>query len=131
MSPIEHILETGRGVCQDYAHVMIAIVRSWGVPTRYVSGFVAASDALAGKVKHSATHAWLECLLPGIGWTGFDPTNRVLAGPAHVRVAAGRDYRDVSPTRGVFVGGGHSVLEVDVAIRELATNEPEPRRQPS
>ena len=115
VSPIEHILETGRGVCQDFAHVMIAIARSWGVPTRYVSGFVAASGELA---KHSATHAWLECLLPEVGWTGFDPTNRALAGAAHVRVATGRDYRDVSPTRGVFVGGGQSALQVRVSIRE-------------
>ena len=112
------MLETGRGVCQDYAHVMIAIARSWGVPTRYVSGFVAASDDRGGIVKHGATHAWVECLLPGIGWTGFDPTNRKLAGAYHVRVAAGRDYRDVSPTRGVFVGGGQSLLQVDVSMRE-------------
>ena len=118
ISPIEHILETGRGVCQDYAHVMIAIARSWGVPTRYVSGFVAASGDCGGIVKHGATHAWVECLLPGIGWTGFDPTNRELAGAYHVRVAVGRDYRDVSPTRGVFVGGGRSLLQVDVSMRE-------------
>ena len=117
VSPIEHILETGRGVCQDYAHVMIAIARSWGVPTRYVSGYTAASDSLGGVAKHSATHAWIECLLPGLGWTGFDPTNHALPGPSHVRVAVGRDYRDVSPTRGVFVGGGHSLLEVTVTMR--------------
>ena len=120
VSPIEHILETGRGVCQDYAHVMIAIARSWGIPTRYVSGYAAASDNRGGIAKHSATHAWVECLLPGLGWTGFDPTNRDLAGPAHVRVAAGRDYHDVSPTRGVFVGGGHSLLEVTVTMRPVA-----------
>ena len=117
VSPIEHILETGRGVCQDYAHVMIAIARSWGVPTRYVSGYTAASDSLGGIAKHSATHAWVECLLPGLGWIGFDPTNHALPGPGHVRVAVGRDYRDVSPTRGVFVGGGHSLLEVTVTMR--------------
>ena len=117
VSPIEHILETGRGVCQDYAHVMIAIARSWGVPTRYVSGYVAASDKLGGAAKHSATHAWVECLLPGLGWAGFDPTNRALVGPSHVRVATGRDYRDVSPTRGVFVGGGQSLLQVTVTMR--------------
>ena len=117
VSPIEHILETRRGVCQDYAHVMIAIARSWGIPTRYVSGYVAATDVGGIAAKHSATHAWVECLLPGLGWTGFDPTNRALTGPGHVRVAAGRDYRDVSPTRGVFVGGGQSLLQVTVTMR--------------
>ncbi len=121
ISPIEHILETGRGVCQDYAHVMISIARSWGVPTRYVSGFVASSDDRGSIAKQSATHAWVECLLPGIGWTGFDPTNRDLAGVHHVRVATGRDYRDVSPTRGIFVGGGHSLLEVTVTMRTSTT----------
>ena len=117
VSPIEHILETGRGVCQDYAHVMIAIARTWGVPTRYVSGYVAATDTAGNAAKHSASHAWVECLLPDLGWTGFDPTNRTLTGPGHVRVATGRDYRDVSPTRGVFVGGGHSLLQVTVTMR--------------
>ena len=122
-SPIDHILETGQGVCQDYAHVMIAIARSWGVPTRYVSGYVpleSGSTALA-----SASHAWVECLLPGLGWTGFDPTNGRLAGGRHVRVAIGRDYQDVAPTRGVLLGGGDSTLEVDVRMRPVgaATQE--------
>ena len=116
-SPIDHILETGQGVCQDYAHVMIAVARSWGVPTRYVSGYVpldSGSTALA-----SASHAWVECLLPGLGWTGFDPTNGRLAGESHVRVAVGRDYQDVAPTRGVLIGGGTSTLEVDVRMRPV------------
>ena len=126
VSPIEHILETGRGVCQDYAHVMIAIARAWDIPTRYVSGFVAASDKLGAAAKHSATHAWLECLLPGLGWTGFDPTNRALIGPGHVRVAVGRDYRDVSPTRGIFVGGGQSLLQVTVTMRPTTHDCPLP-----
>ena len=120
-SPIDHILETGQGVCQDYAHVMIAIARSWGVPARYVSGYVpldSGSTAMA-----SASHAWVECLLPGLGWTGFDPTNGRLAGGRHVRVAIGRDYQDVSPTRGVLLGGGDSTLEVDVRMRPV---EPAP-----
>ena len=116
-SPIDHILETGQGVCQDYAHVMIAIARSWKVPARYVSGYVpldSGSTALA-----SASHAWVECLLPSLGWTGFDPTNGRLAGGRHVRVAVGRDYQDVAPTRGVLVGGGDSTLEVDVRMRPV------------
>ena len=118
VSPIDHILETGRGVCQDYAHVMIAVARSWGVPARYVSGYVpleSGSTALT-----SASHAWVECLLPGLGWTGFDPTNGRLPGESHVRVAVGRDYQDVAPTQGVLLGGGDSTLEVDVRMRPVA-----------
>ena len=77
-SSIDHVLENGRGVCQDYSHVMIAIARSWGVPSRYVSGY-GPVDA-SGPASVSASHAWVECLLPGLGWTGFDPTNGCLPG---------------------------------------------------
>ena len=117
VSPIDHILESGRGVCQDYAHVMIAIARSWGVPTCYVSGYVpldSGSTALT-----SASHAWVECLLPNLGWTGFDPTNGSLSGESHVRVAVGRDYQDVAPTQGITLGGGQSTLEVEVRMRRV------------
>ncbi len=113
ISPIEHILESGRGVCQDYAHVMIAVARSWGLPARYVSGYV----HVARRTDAQATHAWVECLLPGLGWTGFDPTNRRLVDHQYVRVAVGRDYQDVAPTRGVLQGAGHDRLEVDVRMR--------------
>ena len=116
VSPIEHILESGRGVCQDYAHVMIAIARSWGVPARYVSGYVHVSEA-GEQAPGSATHAWVECLLPDLGWVGFDPTNRGLPDERHVRIGVGRDYRDVAPTRGVLTGGAESSLEVDVQMR--------------
>ena len=119
ISPIDHVLESGRGVCQDYAHVMLAIARSWGVPSRYVSGYVPV-DA-AGSAMESASHAWVECLLPGIGWTGFDPTNGQLPGESHVRIAVGRDYQDVAPTRGVLLGGGGGRLEVEVQMRPVAT----------
>ena len=115
---IDHILETGRGVCQDYAHVMIAIARSWGLPARYVSGYVPLESG--STVLTSASHAWVECLLPGLGWTGFDPTNGRLPGESHVRVAVGRDYQDVAPTQGVLLGGGDSTLEVDVRMRPVA-----------
>ena len=116
-SPIDHVLESGRGVCQDYAHVMLAIARSWGVPSRYVSGYVPA-DA-EGQALESASHAWVECLLPDIGWTGFDPTNGYQPGESHVRIAVGRDYWDVAPTRGVLLGGGGSRLEVEVQMRPM------------
>ena len=117
VSPIEHILESGRGVCQDYAHVMIAIARSWGVPARYVSGYVHVTHPAGGQAPETASHAWVECRLPDLGWTGFDPTNQRHADEGHVRVAVGRDYQDVSPTRGVLQGGGETRLEVDVRMR--------------
>ena len=116
-SPVDHVLETDRGVCQDYAHVMIAVARSWGIPARYVSGYLHVTDRTGGHSPDNATHAWVECRLPKLGWIGFDPTNQSLAGPGHVRIAAGRDYRDVSPTRGVIQGGGTSRLEVTVEVR--------------
>ena len=117
-SSVEHVLETGGGVCQDYAHVMIAVARSWGVPARYVSGYLRVTGLPGERAPENATHAWVECRLPKLGWVGFDPTNRSLAGERHVRVAVGRDYRDVSPTRGVREGGGEARLEVDVQVRE-------------
>ena len=116
-SPVDHVLETGQGVCQDYAHLMIAIARSWGIPTRYVSGYLRVTGQDREQAPENATHAWVECRLPGLGWVGFDPTNRSLAGEGHVRIAVGRDYRDVSPTRGVRQGGGEARLDVDVRVR--------------
>ena len=117
ISPIEHILESGQGVCQDYAHVMIAIARSWSVPARYVSGYLYTAGRDGDGSSQTASHAWVECRLPGLGWIGIDPTNGCLAAERHVRVAVGRDYQDVAPTRGVFVGGGESRLDVEVRVR--------------
>ena len=96
---------------------MIAIARSWGIPARYVSGYLHMTGQVAGHTPDNTTHAWVECRLPSLGWIGFDPTNRSLAGEGHVRIAAGRDYRDVSPTRGIIRGGGEARLEVDVRVR--------------
>ena len=115
-SPIEDVLGTGRGVCQDYAHVMIAISRSWGLPARYVSGYLYVVDGEGAPARARASHAWVECLVPGVGWVGLDPANRAVAGERHVRVAVGRDYRDVAPTRGVFRGGASQGLEVGVVV---------------
>ncbi len=122
-SPVEHILESGRGVCQDYAHVMIAIARSWGIPSRYVSGYLNETGQPGEQVVGNATHAWVECLLPGLGWIGFDPTNESLVDQRHVRTAVGRDYQDVSPTQGVRQGGGETSLEVDVQVVQKGVGE--------
>ena len=116
ISPIEHALESGQGVCQDSAHIMIAIARSWGVPARYVSGYLYVAGEDGEQARASASHAWVECLLPGLAWTGFDPTNHCLADERHVRIAVGRDYHDVSPIRGVLQGGGGVRLEVEVRM---------------
>ena len=118
-STIEDILETKRGVCQDYAHVMIAIARSWGIPTRYVSGYVHITGQYGEIVPESATHAWVECLLPDLGWFGFDPTNATIADERHVRIAVGRDYLDVSPTRGILISGEPLTLEASVKMQKV------------
>ena len=117
VSPIEHILESRQGVCQDYAHVMIAIARSWHVPARYVLGYLYIDGQGGEGTPQTATHAWVECRLPDLQWIGFDPTNRCLADERHVRVAIGRDYRDVTPVRGIFVGSGEARLAVGVRVR--------------
>ena len=123
-SPIEHILETGRGVCQDYTHVMLTIARSWGIPSRYVSGYLHREGAPGEQTPDGASHAWAEFLLPDLGWIGIDPTNDTFADHRHVRIAVGRDYADAAPTRGAVFGGGGSRLEVRVTVTEAGELEP-------
>ncbi|WP_082232561.1 transglutaminase family protein [Halobacillus massiliensis] len=106
------------GVCQDYAHVMLGVLRAKGIPARYVSGYlyVGEDSALVGD---SATHAWVEVMVPGIGWLGLDPTNNVEALENHIRIGTGRDYADVSPLQGVYRGGGQkSDVKVSVTLLE-------------
>lgn len=115
-STIEECLEGGKGVCQDFTHVFIALARGLGIPCRYVSGYVFHLDETTAGTAEGASHAWAEAFVPGVGWVGFDPSNRVLAGPSHVRVAMGRDYQDVPPTRGTFKGMAQTQLEVNVTV---------------
>ncbi|MBV9993751.1 MAG: transglutaminase family protein [Caulobacteraceae bacterium] len=127
-SPIDHALEEGRGVCQDFAHIMIAICRSWGLPARYISGYLHSHRSEGGERSDpDATHAWAEVFLPSLRWIGFDPTNNILAGERHIAVAIGRDYDDVPPSRGVFKGEAESQLVVGVSVRRAraAVAEPE------
>ena len=116
-SPIDDALSAGRGVCQDFAHVMIAITRSWGVPARYVSGYLYHRPRSEDRSGEDATHAWMEAWFPSLGWVGFDPTNNILAGDRHIRVAIGRDYADVPPTRGIYKGNAESELAISVSVQ--------------
>ena len=115
-SPIDHALEERRGVCQDFAHIMIAIARKWGIPARYVSGYLHHRPLARDRSEDDATHAWVEAYLPSLGWIGFDPTNNISAGERHIRAAIGRDYADVPPTRGTFKGIAQSELAIAVSV---------------
>ena len=115
-SPIDDALAERKGVCQDFAHIMIALVRKLRIPCRYVSGYLFHADGSTTRSAEGASHAWVEALLPGLGWTEFDPTNNMLSGDRHIRVAVGRDYAEVPPTRGVFKGGAESELSVSVTV---------------
>jgi transglutaminase-like putative cysteine protease len=114
-SPIDHALEARRGVCQDFAHILLALVRRVGIPARYVSGYLYYQKD-TDRSTPDASHAWIEALLPPYGWVGFDPTNNLLAAERHIRVGVGRDYNDVPPTKGVYKGQATSTLSVEVRI---------------
>jgi transglutaminase-like putative cysteine protease len=122
-SSIRDALSTGAGVCQDFAHILLAMVRMYGLPGRYVSGYlvpVRTTDGEGASVEQviggQASHAWMEVFIPGSGWIGLDPTLGAPTGGQHVRVAYGRDYADVAPIRGVYKGkAGH--MSVNVGVR--------------
>jgi transglutaminase-like putative cysteine protease len=115
-SPIDEALRARAGVCQDFSHIMAALVRGLGIPCRYVSGYIAPRESRHDRAGDNATHAWIEAWLPPLGWVGFDPTNNTIAGHRHIVVALGRDYHDVPPTRGVYKGGAGSELSVAVSV---------------
>ena len=118
-SPIDHCLEARKGVCQDFAHVFIAMARDVGIPARYVSGYLFHRTRAAAGLGEDASHAWAEAYIPEVGWLGFDPSNKMTAGATHVRVAVGRDYQDVPPTRGVFRGAAETKLNVHVDVKKV------------
>jgi len=115
-SPIDEAIESRQGVCQDFAHTMIALVRLLGIPCRYVSGYLSHTPEDGMRSLPLATHAWVDALLPHVGWVGFDPTNNVLAHDSHIRTALGRDYTDVPPTRGIYRGNVTGELHVSVQV---------------
>jgi transglutaminase-like putative cysteine protease len=124
-SPIDDALRARRGVCQDFAHIMITLVRQLKIPCRYVSGYLHHEDKGHDRSPAGATHAWVEAYLGDLGWVAFDPTNNLLGCERHVRVAVGRDYADVPPTRGVYKGEAESELRVMVAVSSMDAPEPE------
>jgi len=123
-SPIDEAIVSGKGVCQDFAHTMIALLRHVGIPARYVSGYLYRSREDHDRSTPDATHAWVDVLLPHLGWVGFDPTNNLVAHHRHIRTAVGRDYADVPPTHGIFRGATES--ELYVAVHVEAGEQPPP-----
>lgn len=108
------VLDLGQGVCQDYAHVSLALLRSLGIPSRYVSGYLYRPETA-----ELETHAWVEAFVPSVGWVGVDPTHAQLANESHVAVAVGRSYADVPPNRGVYRGTAEERIEVNVRIQRI------------
>lgn len=125
-STVEEFLRAGAGVCQDYVHLALILLRRNGIAARYVSGYLWATSEDGGDDSVEVeTHAWLEALLPGLdgrgepAWVGADPTNRRLAGERHVKIGHGRHYADVPPVRGVYQGGATSTLDASVHMTRL------------
>lgn len=113
-STVDEILEKKAGVCQDFAHVMLELLRMMGIPSRYVSGYICPNKN--GMRGEGATHAWVEAYIPGYGWAGIDPTNNVWATNHHVKLAVGRDFTDCTPVKGTFKGPARQSLSVYVSV---------------
>ncbi len=121
VTPLEEVLEKRRGVCQDFAHLSIACLRSLGLPARYVSGYLRTHPPEGKKklVGADASHAWFSVFCPRNGWRDFDPTNNLEVSEEHITVAYGRDFSDVSPVAGILTGGGEHEVKVSVDVEEI------------
>jgi transglutaminase-like putative cysteine protease len=111
---VDEIVEHKSGVCQDFAHVMLELLRMIGIPSRYVSGYICPNKN--GMRGEGATHAWVEAFIPHYGWVGIDPTNNVWATNNHVKLAVGRDFNDCTPAKGTFKGPARQSLSVYVSV---------------
>ena len=124
---VNELQRSRRGVCQDFAHYLVALCRCAGVPARYVSGYLFAERGDRGPARSDEvtvqTHAWVEAALPGLGWWPLDPTNRMTVAASHVKIGHGRDYDDVLPLRGLYHGPFQHELEAEVRMKRLATGE--------
>jgi len=129
-TPLGEVLVRRSGVCQDFAHLMIGCLRTYGLGARYVSGYLLTRPP-EGKprlVGADASHAWVATWLPELGWVDFDPTNDLIPGEEHVTVAVGRDFDDVTPLRGVILGGGQHTVEVSVDVQRVEPADESPPR---
>ncbi|MDA1074368.1 MAG: transglutaminase family protein [Proteobacteria bacterium] len=120
-TPVAEIVRKRRGVCQDFAHLAISVLRSFGLPARYVSGYLHndPKPSKIGLVGIDASHAWISVWCRDFGWVDFDPTNNLVPDRTHITIGWGRDYDDVRPTTGFIRGGGRQTLRVGVAVHEL------------
>jgi len=121
-SSVDQVLTSRKGVCQDFAHLAISCLRALGLAARYVSGYLKTLPP-PGKPKlvgADASHAWISVFVPDAGWVDLDPTNNLIPGETHITLAWGRDYGDVTPVKGVVMGGGVHTLAVDVSVTTLA-----------
>jgi transglutaminase-like putative cysteine protease len=120
-TPIEEVFRKKRGVCQDFAHIQIACLRSINLPARYVSGYLRTypPPGQPRMVGADASHAWVSAFCPGLGWFDVDPTNDVVPSTGHVTIAWGRDFGDVSPLHGLILGGGAHTLKVGVDLEAI------------
>jgi transglutaminase-like putative cysteine protease len=117
---VVEVVAGGHGVCQDFAHLLIGLCRAIRIPARYVSGYIVTADPGGPNRGGRASHAWAEAFTPTYGWRGFDPTNNLLANDRYIKIAVGRDYQDVPPTRGTYRGAGVATLDVTVSTRVAA-----------
>ena len=121
-TPVAVVMKERKGVCQDYAHLAIACIRSVGLPVRYVSGYIetvppAGTEKLIGA---DASHAWFSVYDPAMGWMDFDPTNNMIPGDQHITIGWGRDYADIAPMKGIILSSGSHGLKVSVDVKRLA-----------
>jgi transglutaminase-like putative cysteine protease len=124
-TPVEEVLSLKRGVCQDFAHLSLASFRALGLAARYVSGYlVTAVPGQPRLVGADASHAWVQVYCPDVGWVDFDPTNDVIPTDKHLTLAFGRDFGDVTPLRGVILGGGRHQLRVVVDVAPINDDDP-------
>ncbi len=121
-TPVQDVLTSRKGVCQDFAHLEIAALRSLGLPARYISGYLLTHppEGQEKLIGADASHAWLSIWCPDAGWVDFDPTNNCIPGDEHITLAWGRDYGDVSPINGFMVGGGHHTPTVSVDVSPVS-----------
>ncbi|WP_457584085.1 transglutaminase family protein [Ensifer canadensis] len=121
----EDALEAGHGVCQDHAHILLSAARSLDMPARYISGYL----MMEGQTEQTASHAWAEVHLPGLGWVGFDAANKICPDDRYVRIASGLCYRDAAPISGLIHGEANETLKVSVTVEQQAQSQSQTQSQ--